>query len=106
MIGECVLWVGAGAPRTAAAAATTVVIAEIAAAEAAGMGTAPPPLPPHTEIAVAGMEDAAMALAPTRMTSTRITAAAAASTAAPEAPLVQGAVEWGRSHLHRRSPSL
>ena len=109
VIAECVLSVGAAAPRTAAAAAaaTTIETAEMAAVEAAGMGTAPPPRP-HTETAVAGMEDAAMVPAPTRMTSIRITttAAAAASTAALGLPLLQGGVEWGRPHLPHRFLSL
>lgn len=98
--GECVLW--AAAPRTAVAATT---IAEIAVEEAAGTETAPPHLPLLTEIAVAGTQDAAMAPAPTHMTSTRTTAAAVASTAAPGVPLAQGVVEWGRPHLHQ-VPSL
>lgn len=107
VIGECVLWAAAAAPRTAAAA-TTVVTAAIAAVEAAGMGTAPPPLPPHTEIAATETEGAAMAPAPIHTTSTRITTAAVAvaSTAPPGAPLVRGAVEWCRPHLRRQFPSL
>lgn len=106
VIVECVLWVGAAAPRTAAAAAATAVTAEIAVEEAPGMGTAPPPrLPPLTEIAAAGTEDAATTPAPTHTTSTRITAAAA-STAAPGVALGQGVVEWARPHLLHQAPSL
>lgn len=81
--------------------------AETAAEEAAGMGTAPPPRPPRlTEIAAAGMEDAATAPAPTHTTSTRITTAAAASTAAPGAALGRGVEEWGRPRLLHRVLSL
>lgn len=103
MTGECVLW--AAAPRTAAAAAAM----DVRAVEgAAGTGNAPPHLPPLTEIAAAGTEDAAMAPAPTHTISTRITTTAAAtiSTAAPGPALGRGALEWGRPHLLRRAPSL
>lgn len=101
--GECVLWVGAAVPRTAAAAAA------IAAEEATGTGSAPPRRPPLTEIAAAGTEDATTAPAPTHTTSTRTTttaAAAAVSTAAPGPALARGAVEQGRPHLLHRAPSL
>lgn len=102
---ECVPWVGAAAPRTAAVAAAT---AEMAVEEVAGMGSAPPHLPPLTEIAAAGTEDAAMAPAPTPTTSTRTTTttAAAVSMAVPGPPLGRGAVAWGRPQPLRRALSL
>lgn len=105
MTGECVLW--AAAPRTAAAAAAAMDVRAVEGA--AGTGNTPPHLPPLTEIAAAGTEDAAMAPAPTHTTSTRITtttAAATISTAAPGPALGRGALEWGRPHLLRRAPSL
>lgn len=108
MTGECVLWGEAAAPRTAAAAtAVTAATAEMAVEEAAGTVNVPPHLPLHlTEIAAAGMEDAATAPAPTHTTSTRITATAAVSTTALGAAPGLGAVEWGRPHLLRQALSL
>lgn len=97
--GGCILWAGVLRTAVSAAAAVMVVTAVIIEEEAVGTGS----VLPLIEIAVEGMQDAATALALTRMISTKT---AAVSTVAPGPARGRGAVEWGRPHLLLRAPSL
>lgn len=98
MTGECVLWAETAALRTTVAAAgATAVTAETTAAE---META------HLRTEIAGRGGVATDPAPTHMTNTRITATAAASTAALGVVLDQEVVEEDKLHLRQPGPSL